>query len=90
MGGPLFLALDVGVFQPLAEYQRGVRAFLDGMRAVTPAPGFEEVVVPGDHERRCRKEREVAGIPIPRSVRVGLADWARRLGVSLAPEITST
>lgn len=90
MEGPFFLAIDVAAFQPLAEYQRGVRAFLDGMRAVAPAPGFEEVLVPGDRERRSREEREAKGIPIPRSVRAGLADWARRLGVSLAPEITST
>lgn len=83
MGGPFFLALDVSVFQPVLDYQRAVRDFLDAMRALPPAPGFERVAVPGDYERQCRAERRASGIPLPDSVRAELAGWARQLGLNL-------
>ena len=41
-------AIDVNAFTPVAEYQKGVRAFLDGIKSTPPAPGFDEVLVPGD------------------------------------------
>lgn len=83
MGGPFFLALDVNAFQPILDYQRAVRDFLDAMRALPPAPGFDRVLVPGDYERQCRKERREYGIPLPQVVRAELGGWARQLGLNL-------
>lgn len=50
--GASMQVLNVSAFTPLEEYQQDVRAFLDVIRATPPAPGFAEVLVPGDFEHR--------------------------------------
>jgi LDH2 family malate/lactate/ureidoglycolate dehydrogenase len=83
MGGVFMQVVDVGAFLPLAEYRQGVRAFLDGMKATPPAPGFGEVLAPGDFEQRSRSERRARGIEVPESVYGEIRDWAEKLRVPL-------
>src|SRR5262249_25736276 len=45
MGGAFMQVIAVNALTELPEYQRGVRAFLDGMKATPPASGFAEVLV---------------------------------------------
>jgi LDH2 family malate/lactate/ureidoglycolate dehydrogenase len=51
------------------------------IRAVPPAPGFDEVLVPGDLESRAREVRSRDGIPIPDVVWDSLTDVAQSLGI---------
>ena len=51
------------------------------MRAIPPAIGFEEVLVPGDLENRARVTRKRDGIPIPDDVWSSLTDLAASLHV---------
>ena len=51
MGGQFMQVLNVSAFTPLEAYQQGVRAFLDSIKSIPPAPGFDEVLVPGDSVR---------------------------------------
>ena len=48
MSGAFMQVIQVEAFTSLDSYQHGVRAFLDGMRETPPAPGFDEVMAPGD------------------------------------------
>ena len=48
MGGIFMQTIDVNAFTPVADYQKGVRAFLDVIKASPPASGFDEVLAPGD------------------------------------------
>jgi LDH2 family malate/lactate/ureidoglycolate dehydrogenase len=82
MGGTFMQVIDVGAFTDLSQYQRGACAFLDGLRATTPASGVDAVLVPGDWERRCRATRLAHGIEVPESVFAEIRDWAERLNVS--------
>ena len=54
--GALVVAIDPGIFRDRAAFARGVDATLGRVRAVPPAPGFDEVLVPGEpgdpHPRR--------------------------------------
>jgi hydroxycarboxylate dehydrogenase B len=84
--GGFMLALNVSSFTPLAEYQQDLRQFLDGIRATPPAPGFAEVLVPGDLEARTRAERLARGIQVPVSVRDQLQEWAEKLQVSMSED----
>src|SRR5437879_22647 len=60
--GTSMLVLNISAFTALAEYQENLRAFLDGIRATPPAPGFTEVLVPGDLEAHSRAHRLAHGI----------------------------
>ena len=75
--------INIDALTPLLDYQEGVRAFLDGMRSTAPAPDFDAVMVPGDFERRSRRQRLAHGIEVPRTVSDQIRDWADRLDVSL-------
>jgi hydroxycarboxylate dehydrogenase B len=83
MGGAFMQVIDVSALTEPSEYQRGVRAFLDGIKATPPASGFAEVLVPGDFEKRSRAERLTGGIEVPDTVYGEIRDWAGKLSVSL-------
>src|SRR5439155_15730139 len=59
--GALVIAIDPGVFRDRESFAQGVDQTLARVRAVPPAPGFEEVMVPGDPERQTRQQREREG-----------------------------
>lgn len=86
MGGIFMQAVDVNAFTPVVEYQKGVRAFLDGIKAILPAPGFDEVLVPGDFEHRCRTQRLVKGIEIPDTIYNQLQECAEKLSVFMGED----
>lgn len=83
MGGVFLAAIDVAAFQPLAEYAANVRAFLDGVTDNPPAEGFDEVLAPGEPERRSREEKLANGINVPDAVWCQLSEAAERLGVGI-------
>jgi LDH2 family malate/lactate/ureidoglycolate dehydrogenase len=77
----LVLALDLEAFRPLAAFLRSADSFLDELKAVPPAEGFAEVMLPGEPERRCAAERAAAGIPVPDAVWSSVAAAARSVGL---------
>ena len=83
MGGLYMQVIDVKAFTPLAEYQKGVRAFLDSIKETPPAPGFDEVLVPGDFEANTRAHRLANGIDVPDSIYQQLRECAKKWNVSL-------
>ena len=90
MGGIYMQTIDVNAFTPIVEYQKGVRAFLDVIKATPPAQGFDEVLSPGDFESRNRVERLKSGIEIPDTIYNQLQECAERLNVSIGDDIIET
>ena len=54
---------------------------LDDLRASPVAPGFDEVLAPGDPEVRARAQRERAGVPIEPALWARLRELGAELGV---------
>ena len=81
------LVLNVSTFTPLEAYQQGVRAFMDGIKSIPPAPGFDEVLVPGDYEHRSRLQRLAHGVDVPDTTYQQILEWGQGLNVSLGEEI---
>lgn len=79
--GASMLVWNIEAFTPLQEYQRGLRAFLDGVKATPPAPGVAEVLIPGEFEHRARMERLANGIELPASIWSAICDAAARLNI---------
>jgi len=89
-GGPIFghtgttlIACRADLFQPLAEYAGRADELERRVRAVPPAPGFAEVLVPGDLEARTRETRQREGIPIADDLWGRLSELALSLGVEV-------
>ena len=89
-GGPIlrhqgvtFIVFKADLFQPMADFGRVSDALHRQVRGVPPAPGFEEVMVPGDLEARARSERGRNGIPLTDVVWKSLTDLAAELGVEV-------
>ena len=71
------------VFLPPGEYLRLEDRSIAKIKATPPAPGFNEVLIPGERGRRTRAEREQAGIVLPDMTWQKLADLAGQLGVAI-------
>ncbi len=82
-GNPtMILALDVAAFTDLERFEQLTREFLARIKAVEPAPGFEELLLPGEREQRSTAERSRAGVPLPQGVWDDLCVLAREYGVA--------
>jgi hydroxycarboxylate dehydrogenase B len=76
-----FCAIDAGVFGPGAP--AAAATVFDRVRSVPPAEGFQEVLIPGEPERRSAARRRAEGIPVAEDTWNAVTATARELGVSL-------
>jgi len=61
--GAFFVCVDPGVFGPRAAYGQAADDLLGQIKSVRPAPGFDEVLLPGEPEQRARAAR-ADGVPV--------------------------
>ncbi|MBM4437907.1 MAG: Ldh family oxidoreductase [Actinobacteria bacterium] len=62
--GAFAIAIDAGLFAPRETVLAGVRQELERIRTTAPAPGFAEVLAPGDSERRARARADRDGVDV--------------------------
>lgn len=88
----ILFAFDLETFGGREAYRERTESYLAWVKSCAPAPGFGEVMVPGEPEQRCREARLAEGIAVPPEIRATLCAWAGRLGVDLAdvPGLTWT
>ena len=86
VGGTYFQAIDIDAFQPLEDYQAAVQSFLNDFRTIPPAPGFSEVMVPGDPERNKEAEQLREGIDLPEKICQELLEYAEKYNVTATLE----
>jgi len=58
------LAIDVTAFLPLGEFTATVADTVDAIKALPPAAGVAEVLVPGERGQRSELGRRASGIPL--------------------------
>ena len=80
-------AIDIGVFTDVEGYKADVDTLIEGLKALPPAEGFDEVLVPGEPEDRTHEERARDGIPLPGGTVSNLQEVAAKLGIDLPPEL---
>jgi uncharacterized oxidoreductase len=81
--GPVILAIDPTCFTTLPEFRSEVAAQARLIAESTPAIGFEEVLLPGEIERRTARERSANGIPIPETIWAELTELSGQLGIPM-------
>ncbi len=81
--GPIILAIDPACFTTPDLFRSEVKAQARLIEESTPATGYDEVLLPGEIERRTERERRSSGIPIPETTWSELSELAASLGISL-------
>lgn len=87
VNGPVLIAIDPECFAPYGEFIDQIEAQIAAVLAARPAAGIEEVLLPGEPERRARIERLADGIPIPEATLADLARVCEPAGVPLPEAI---
>lgn len=62
--GACFIVLDISAFTPVESFRQHIGEMGAYMKSAPPAPGFTEVMMPGEPDFRAKAEREAQGIPI--------------------------
>lgn len=81
--GATMICLNIEAFRSLADFGEVVDRRLDEIKAVPPAPGFKEVLIPGEPELRTKAQREAEGIELPDATWNAIVETADRLGLNL-------
>lgn len=80
--GMLAFYIDPKLVDPANFFDGEVTRYTDFIRATKPVAGIEEVLIPGDPERRTRAERTKNGIPLLDDTWAATVNTAREVGVS--------
>ena len=79
--GHLFIAMNIEVFQPLAQFNARMEEYIAALKAVPRAQGFEEVFYPGEIEARNDIRNRKEGIQFPQDTIDDLRRIARETGL---------
>lgn len=75
------LLLDPVKFGDLDTYKRGIDEYVENIKRTPLAPGFEEIIIPGELETRAIKRRTEHGRELDGAVADSLAEVALKLGL---------
>jgi LDH2 family malate/lactate/ureidoglycolate dehydrogenase len=81
--GVLFLALSIEAFCPLEAFMTDGAALCDQIKAMPPAEGFDEVLLPGEPEHGTAKQLRAKGIVLDEVTWAQLTTAAAELGVTV-------
>ena len=81
--GHFHLALDAGRLAGRERAAELLGRLLADLKAIPPAPGVDEVLVPGEPVARAKAERERDGIPLPPPLWTTLSELSTDLGVTV-------
>ena len=76
------ICLDIERFLLLPEFHRQVAGLFEWVKSAPCAPGFSEILVPGEPEARLEVERRRQGIAIDDGTWAQIQAVAEELGVS--------
>ncbi|WP_315714913.1 MULTISPECIES: malate/lactate/ureidoglycolate dehydrogenase [unclassified Bradyrhizobium] len=82
--GMLAIYIDPKVVDPASFFDGEITRYTDFIRATKPVSGVDQVLVPGDPERKMRAERTANGVPLPDDTWAAIVNTAREVGVSEA------
>ncbi len=77
------MAVDVAAFTDADEYRANVDRLIEAQKALPPADGVDEVMVPGEPEGRTYRDRAANGIPLPPGTVANLRSIASRFEAPL-------
>jgi LDH2 family malate/lactate/ureidoglycolate dehydrogenase len=88
-GGVFVVVVDPRAFGDGAEYAAQVARVTTALKRVPPAPGVDEVLIPGEPEARTRAQRSQEGVSLPEDTWDAIAAVAGPAGVAMPPARTA-
>ena len=79
--GSFHLALDPDRFAGRDRFAEVLTGMLGDLKAIPPAEGFDEVLVPGEPEARAQEQRDRDGVPLPAVLVDALVTLSNETGV---------
>jgi LDH2 family malate/lactate/ureidoglycolate dehydrogenase len=86
--GNAYLVVDPAMFVGREEYAARMGGFADAIKATPPAPGVDEVLLPGELEARSEAEADRLGVELDPSAIAGLAGLGREYGIAPPAALT--
>jgi uncharacterized oxidoreductase len=81
--GVCFIVIDPSRFCPLDRFCRLMDETTAYIKSSRPAPGFDEVLLPGEIEFRTLARRQKEGIPVDAATIKAMQDHGTRLGIDV-------
>jgi len=81
--GTFVMAIDIQNFRPLAEFKASVDQLFAAVKEVPLAPGFEQILIPGEIEYRTQAQREREGIFVEEVTWAQIVEEAQGMGVDV-------
>ena len=81
--GLCFQAINIADFLPLEEFIASAQHLIAWIKSSPPAPGFAEVLIPGEPEYRTTQQRQREGIKVEDGLWEALSKTAEQVGASL-------
>lgn len=75
-------AMRIDAFRPADDFKKNMDLWIRRFREAQPASAHQEVLIPGDPERRAEKQRKVHGIPLVPKVRQSLQALAGHFSIA--------
>lgn len=79
--GTFMMAVRVDAFRPYGDFTAAVDRRFQEIKAVPPAPGFRQVMIPGEPELRTKAVRMKEGVPVPEAIWEKIAAIADKYGI---------
>jgi LDH2 family malate/lactate/ureidoglycolate dehydrogenase len=79
--GVLFLVLNIEAFRPLDDFLQDAATLCAKTKAIKPAEGFDEVLLPGELEWKTAEFRRQHGIPLDKTT------WSHLVGAAHAHKL---
>lgn len=76
-------AMRIDAFRPASDFKADMDHWLRRFRNAQPAPGCQQVFVPGDPEREAENDRLLNGIPLVESVVKDLSELGKKFNCTL-------
>ena len=80
--GMLAFYVDPKVIDTSNFFDREISRYVDFIRETKPVAGIDQVLIPGDIERKMRADRTKNGVPLPDDTWAAIVNTAREVGVS--------
>jgi LDH2 family malate/lactate/ureidoglycolate dehydrogenase len=79
--GHFMIGIDISRFLPYEDFIKRMDALASEARGIEPAPGFSEVMVPGEPEDRIAAIRMQSGIPLAEATVLELRDLGTKASI---------
>ncbi|MEX1056135.1 MAG: Ldh family oxidoreductase, partial [Natronospirillum sp.] len=86
--GHFFLALKIEAFMPLNDFYARMEEQIERLHKLAPAPGFKNVLYPGEPEAKVSECRAREGIPLNETVLTALRELSLEAGLDFPHSIS--